>query len=793
MADTSSETVPPRLSWLRAGAFFALTALTLCWPMLSGAFLAGPHSDQYIAGYGFRLFGAEAFRDTGSIPLWNPYILGGLPFVGGMHGDIFYPTAWLRWILPTGTAMNLGFYLHLVLAGWFAYGLLRNLGLSVGAALVGGLAFQLSGMTASLVQPGHDGKLFVTALTPLLFLGLLRGIRHRRLEGFGIAALATGLSLHGHPQLSTYLLIAAGLWTLYLLFLDPDRPSRSSTGTAGALGLATLAVTLGVGLYAIQLLPALEYLPFSPRGAGGPSAGYAYATGFSMPPEEIMSTILPQFNGVIEAYWGQNGLKLHTEYLGAIVLVLTGVGVMSPGRRSLKLALGGIGALFLLVALGGHTPFYQAWYEFVPMMKTVRAPGMAFFLVSFVVSIFAAFGAESLLRSEVSPRRILAWGVPLLAVGLLGVLGVLQPIAEGVARPEALTRTIANADALRDGSLRLVVIMLAGGAVLFGLARGALRGRSGLALLLLAVLVDLWSVDRRFFTFQPPASVTYGDDQLTATMRQAELPFRAWDPAGAYAGAGVYHGKSWLMAYEIPTLLGYHGNELNAFDELLGGKNVWTGQVSPNIWDLYAVRFLLLAEAQEVSGYHQVAGPAQVMSGGQGVLLEADSIPPWVRVIPGAAKLPEAQIAPTILDPRFPVDRVVLYADTTSVDPAPLASQVPDPASVSARLVEWRPGYMNIALEGRSEEPVYLLAAENWYPDWKATVDGEEVAVHRADGALLSVVLPPGASNVTLTFTASARYRWGRTISLLSLAMIGALTLVPAIRKRENPSVSPAS
>lgn len=792
MADSPSDAIP-RLSWLRAGALFALTALTLCWPMLGGAFLAGPHSDQYIAGYGFRLFGAEAFRDTGSIPLWNPFIFGGMPFVGGMHGDIFYPTAWLRWILPTGTAMNLGFYLHLVLAGWFAYGLLRNLGLSVGAALVGGLAFQLSGITASLVQPGHDGKLFVTALTPLLFLGLLRGIRHRRLEGFGIAALATGLSLHGHPQLSTYLLIAAGLWTLYLVFLDPDRPARSSASTAGALGLAALAVALGVGLYTIQLLPALEYLPFSPRGAGGPSAGYEYATGFSMPPEEIMSTILPQFNGVIEAYWGRNGLKLHTEYLGAIVLVLAGVGVMSSGRRSLKLALGGIAALFLLVALGGHTPFYRVWYEFVPMMKTVRAPGMAFFLVAFVVSIFAAFGAEGLLRSAVSPRRILAWGLPILAVGVLGVLGVLQPIAEGIAEPQALTRTIVNADQLRQGSLRLVVIMLAGGAVLFGLARGVLRGRAGLGLLLLAVLVDLWSVDRRFFTFQPPTSITYADDQLTATMRQAQLPYRAWDPAGAYAGAGVYHGKSWLMAYGIPTLLGYHGNELNAFDELLGGKNAWNGQVSPNIWDLYAVRFLLLAEAQEVPGYHQVAGPAQVTSGGQGVLLEADSIPPWVRVVPGAAKLPEAQIAPTILDPRFPVNRVVLYSDTTSVDPAPLGAQVPDPAPVRARLVEWRPGYMNIALDGRSENPVYLLAAENWYPDWKATADGAEVPVHRANGALLSVVLPPGTSNVTLTFTASARYRWGRTISLLSLALIGALVLVPVLRRRENRAIGSVS
>ena len=72
-----------------------------------GKFLLG--DDQYVAGYGFRLFGAEMFRETGSIPQWNPYLFGGLPFIAAQHGDIFYPTAWLRWILPIDTAMNLGF------------------------------------------------------------------------------------------------------------------------------------------------------------------------------------------------------------------------------------------------------------------------------------------------------------------------------------------------------------------------------------------------------------------------------------------------------------------------------------------------------------------------------------------------------------------------------------------------------------------------------------------------------------------------------------------------------------
>ena len=99
LTDPSYEPQHPAV--VAAGAFL-LAALTLCWPMVAGRWLLG--DDQYVAGYGFRLFGAEMFRETGRIPEWNPYLFGGLPYIAAQHGDIFYPTAWLRWFLPIETA-----------------------------------------------------------------------------------------------------------------------------------------------------------------------------------------------------------------------------------------------------------------------------------------------------------------------------------------------------------------------------------------------------------------------------------------------------------------------------------------------------------------------------------------------------------------------------------------------------------------------------------------------------------------------------------------------------------------
>lgn len=762
---------PRRPAWLALGVFI-LAALTLCWPMLAGRWLLG--DDQYIAGYGFRLFGAEMFRATGHIPEWNPYLFGGMPYIAAMHGDIFYPTAWLRWVLPIDTAMNLGFFAHIVLAGAAMYAFLRALRVSWSGAIVGGLAYELTGIVASLVHPGHDGKLFVSALSPLLLLALLRGIRDRRLWGYGLLAVTVGLSiLSPQFQMAYYLLVAGALWAIYLAFFDPERPA--DLNRIRELGFAVVAVGLGLALAGIQVLPFLSYIPYSPRGAGGPSTGWDYAVLFSMPVEEIVTTVLPQFNGVLQDYWGQNAFKLHTEYLGALVMVLAAIGLGDRTRRRTVLALGVIALLFLLVSFGGHTPFYRLWYEVMPMMKKVRAPGMAFFLVALPVAAFAGFGTDRLLRGD-APRRTLL--VPLAVLGglaLLGVLGALQAFAGAFAIPEQAARAAANAPALRLGSARLLLVVLVGGAALWAAWSGRLGRGAATAALAIVVLGDLWSIDRLFFTFRDPASVIYADDAVTSRLRAEAKPFRVLD-------VGVYQG-SYLMAHDIQTMLGYHGNEVRYYDELLGGKGQWKFAGSPALLDLLAVRYLLLPQAQPVPGYHQVLGPVTTTPGAPAVLLERDTIPPYVRVVPGAAKLPDEQVVPTVIDPRFPYDRIVLYPDTASVTPEPIrGGQVPPPVGVRARLAEWSPGRMRIALEGAAAKASYLVIGETWYPDWHATVDGKPVTLLRADHALLSVELPPGAREVALHF-ASPAYARGKLVTLIAVIMTAVLLAAPLWRR----------
>lgn len=213
VADTVEQGgVSPRAAHALALLACTAAALLLLWPLLGGQILfGGGSSDMFIAGYSFRRFGAEVFKATGAIPQWNPYLFGGLPYIGAMHGDIFYPTAWLRWIMPVDLAITWGMAIHFVLAGWFTYRFTRALGVSFGGALFAGICYELTGIVASQMSPGHDGKLFVSALTPLAFWTLLHAIRRDRLWAYGAFAFEVALIILGHYHMAYFLLLALGL------------------------------------------------------------------------------------------------------------------------------------------------------------------------------------------------------------------------------------------------------------------------------------------------------------------------------------------------------------------------------------------------------------------------------------------------------------------------------------------------------------------------------------------------------------------------------------------------------
>jgi len=765
-----------------AAAICTAAALLLLWPLLTGQIMfGGARSDMFIAGYSFRLFGAEMFKETGAIPQWNPFLFGGLPYIAAMHGDIFYPTAWLRWIMPVDLAITWGMAVHFVLAGWFTYRFARALGLGWGASVAAGVAYELGGIVASQMSPGHDGKLFVSALTPLSFWVLLHAIRGQRLWAYGAFAFTVALIILGHYHMAYFLLIALGLWALYLAFWDAERAPDSKPLVA--IGLSALAVVVGLGLTALQVLPFFEYIPYSPRAAGGPNTGWEFATSYAFPPSEVFTLILPEFNGVLDRYWGSNPIKFHTEYMGFLPLALAALALGDATRRRLVVAFS-IGALiFLFFSFGGHTPFYRPFFALMPLLNKIRAMGMVFYLVAFPVSMLAAIGLDRVLARTVPMRTVLAVLGAFTVFALLGTVGALQGLTESMALTERYEAVLANAEALRSGALRLLVFVLLGSAAVWATAAGKLKPVVSVAAIIAIMAIDLWSVDRVFYQFSPRADVLFADDAVTTRLKATTPPYRVLDAGNSYSHAI-------LMKYRIPTVLGYHGFELRTYDELGGQREGWRNIGSPTVLDLLSVRFLILPDSQNIPGFHQVVGPTPTAFGTTAALYERDTMPAYARVVLGAAKVPENQVVPTLIDPRFPVDGAVLLPDTSSAQVAQAQPPFPE-ATTTAQVTEWAPGRMKIALTGAEPSASHLLVSENWYPDWRATVDGSAATVRRANHTFISVDLPAGAREVELTFD-SPTYAKGKIVSLASLLLAITMIAVPLLLARRGRAAEAA-
>ena len=124
----------------------------------------------------------------------------------------------------------------------------------------------------------------------------------------------------------------AGIGLIHALFCDLRFASEEAIMTTAfaRIGLALLAVLIGLAIGAVQYLPVREYVQWSPRAGGLPD--YTAATSYAWPPEELLNAYLPQFSGMLNSYWGRNGIHLHSDYAGVIVLVLAGLAL--AGLRS---------------------------------------------------------------------------------------------------------------------------------------------------------------------------------------------------------------------------------------------------------------------------------------------------------------------------------------------------------------------------------------------------------------------------------------------------------------------------
>jgi hypothetical protein len=513
-------------------------------------------------------------------------------------------------------------------------------------------------------------------------------------------------------------------------------------------------------------------------------ADYRIATSYAWPPEELLNAYLPQFSGILNGYWGRNGIHLHSEYVGVVVLMLAGaafIGLRSDSRRKQIIFWSAALVVSLLWSLGSATPFYHIPYAIIPGTNYFRAPATIFFVGTLAIALLACAGTERFLQRGVSQKYLNGWLIGGGVIAVLASFGALTSFAETFAGDRQLDLVQANRGALVIGAWRSFAFV----ALVVGLGLALLREkisiRAAAWVLAALVAIDLWSVERIYWMFSAPAKVIYASDPIVELLKAETQPIRVLSfTVRPTAQPDPFLNGDALMTHRIRNVLGYHGNQLGRYaaapgdqnNDLTGTNSQENRLLSPNVLALTNTKYFLtnIPELPFIGNTTLAKGPVRNAAGDTVYLYRLNAGNPYSWVTPIAVKATDEQVLATVVNPRFDVRRAALFDTSANVTAAQGVQSLPAPLAITTTVKHYEPGNVQIDLTAPAPEGSSLVVSENYYPGWIAFADGKPARIGRADVTLIGVELPRGARSVELNFTSPA-YQRGKVITWLAIAL----------------------
>ena len=783
----------PRRSWgipdILVVVGLIVVDVLLFWPVFfEGQFVPRGGGDLVSFLYPRYAFVAQSIHQR-TLPLWDPYLYGGQPYLADVQSGLLYPVnllAFLAFRTFDYHKLELMAIAHYAMAGIFAYVLARQLRIGRFGALTAAITWEASGFLVAHL--GHYNLIAVVVWIPLVLALLQPALEGGSIAWVAAAAMALAISTFaGHTQMSLYAGLLIVIYVVgYALRERWDGESRglkaeSRAGTTVSLSdfverthnrwLIPLRSLILLGawsvlLVVVQLWPGYQLTGQSVRA----DITYADATEFAFLPQKLILLLIPHFYGQTpDKYWGPPSLTENYLYVGVLPLALALVALLCV-RDWRARTFGVIAALGLLLAFADWTPLHGWMFALAPGFDKVRAPGRFLFFVDLGIAMLAGLGADAMSRPLATYRRplfrLVLSGWSIFAAGLLLVAGPLVYLRLFVnqAQNAALVQQIDVSTS--SFALALLYVMV----TLGFLAAYRYRWIRGLAVPTVAIaiiLVDLVgnnavvnpTPDDPSAGFQHPPVVDFlqknlGDARIDTVTGVEDI----WQPDAA----ALYGFRSLWGLYDPLTLTDYYwlwkihvpGRSSRLYDLLgaryiLGHKNV--------VLDMKKFRLAFAGDSQ-INVYENPTALPRAFFVSQAVLVPSH----------------DAALAAIKASGFDPGREVVLEGGSAEsqagAGPVPATFVVDGPNSVVVRVSAPHAGY--------------LVLADPYYGGWVATVDGASAPLLRADWTFRAVPVGPGTHEVAFRFRPRSLFVAG---GVSGLAWIAALATVAwaAWRRRE--------
>jgi hypothetical protein len=732
----------------------------------------------------------------GEFPYWSPYISAGQPVAANPIHQVFYPPTWLILLPDFTTGFNLLALLHVYIATFGMYALLRSMRVRRAAAAFGAISFGCGGMLVSMLN--LFPLLYSAAWMPVIALFTRRFLITRGRRDFALASLAFAMQLLiGEPVTALQTGILLGAYAIHR-----RRPARN----VGAVACVVLTALL---LSSVQTIPAFDHLRDSGRGSG---IGFAEVTEWSTPPLRLLEPLFPAIlgrwsMGAEPIYASANLFGTHAQPLffgiscGLGVGVLALAGLLARMRGAVLFAI--LATVSAILAFGSYTPLFQLLHD-AGLLRFIRFPEKFLVMGTFAAVVFAACALERLLDNESAlggrpsavdsaarrlPTADSLRRAAMIVAACVALAGLVAAAASFAPAYESLLRrlyAIGPHDEIfdmvavsREGWI--VAAIRAALLVLLLAAMTHIRRPLWLALLAAFVLADLAPQVRELAPRMPRA---YFDEEPPTARR---LPrnrdeFRIFPRAdwvrgseGAPSAAIPDQVQAWRRRSELPAQMpGAYGlrtvmdididvSDLRAEKDFVTSViDLMKDRQRPRDWiDIVGA----MSNAWFVSGYRRPGDPAAVQE--PVAFRERTHDPRYYFASELVTIRDRAEFVRALRDRRF--SRRVAFVHEPAFAPA------------AGRVLAQRESANAARIDVEADGRAFLVMSVTPHKYWRVRVDGAEVPAVRTNIGYQGVVVPPGRHAVEM------RYRNPLVAVGGAVSGMGLLLLVLVLSSRRLP------
>ncbi len=534
-----------------------------------------------------------------------------------------------------------------------------------------------------------------------------------------------------------------------------------------------------------------------PNAKGGASGALAQN-------ETAMDKIDPAMRNAVaqnrvSQYWGDQPFTSGPVYAGAFIVFLFMYGLfIVKGRMKWWLLAGTL--LSIMLAWGKNLmPMTGFFLDYFPGYNKFRAVSMTLVIAELTIPLLGLLAMNRILKEPgIFKQKINIFNFKVnpfyLSLGLTAGLSLLfallpdwffgflsdyenQMIArQNTANPESASQIaeffgnveIARMAIFKADALRSFIIILIGGAILWGFGLGKIKKGLTLGLLIVLVLIDMWGVDKRYLNDGNFVGKSKVDKPYTMSAAD-KLILKDKDPNYRVLNLTVDPFADASTSYFHKSIGGYHGAKLRRYQELYDHQI--KGKFNRDVLNMLNTKYFIQADESR----KPVVVPNPQALGNAWFVEDVEMVENADEELDALSDFNPEKTA--IVDERFK-------------DELSGFSPVRD-SSAQIKLIDYKPN--DLQYQVNSQKDQLAVFSEIYYPKgWNAYVDGKPAPHFRVDFVLRAMVIPAGKHLVEFKFEPKV-YSIGAKVSFGSSLLVILLLVGFVVYETKKPKEKPLS